>query len=433
MSITILNPGMLTSVQDLGRIGYQQYGVSVSGVMDPRSASIANILVDNDEGEAVLECTMMGPHLRFDAPNIIAITGGDLGATLDGQSIDTYRAVPVNAGQTLRFTMLRTGCRAFVAFAGGLDIPLVMGSRSTDMKAKIGGYQGRKLQKDDVIAFRAPKTDLKNLGVRHISPEFVPRAEYKLRVVLGPQDDAFTELGIMTFLSSVYTLTPEFDRMGCRLDGELIEHIKDGNIISDGIAFGAIQVPSAGKPIIMLADRQTTGGYTKIANVISADFRILAQLKAGDRVRFEKVSITTAQEALLAQRAALRCLRGAMNVDAALKRKNNSNRRNDTWPLILPLISIRSRARFASSSARVSSTSQPPVCVAATHRPILSSFRRNTREILRNLPSATPSPARSLRLSGVRPRRTIWARAATSAPTFPSIASTAMASGMARS
>ena len=286
MSITILSPGMLTSVQDLGRIGYQQYGVSVSGVMDPRSASIANNLVDNDEGEAVLECTMMGPHIRFDAPNIIAITGGDLGATLDGQSIDTYRAVPVNAGQTLRFTMLRTGCRAFVAFAGGLDIPLVMGSRSTDMKAKIGGYQGRKLQKDDVITFRAPRTDLKNLSLRHISPEFAPRAEYKLRVVLGPQDDAFTELGIMTFLSSVYTLTPEFDRMGCRLDGE---------------------------PIIMLADRQTTGGYTKIANVISADFRILAQLKMGDRVRFEKVSITDAQEALLAQRATLRCLCSAMN------------------------------------------------------------------------------------------------------------------------
>lgn len=239
MSITILNPGMLTSVQDLGRIGYQQYGVSVSGVMDPRSASIANILVGNDEGEAVLECTMMGPHIRFDAPNIIAITGGDLGATLDGQRIDTYRAIPVNAGQTLRFTMLRTGCRAFVAFAGGLDIPVVMGSRSTNMKAKIGGYQGRKLQKDDVIGFRAPKTDLKNLGLRHTSPEFMPRAEYKLRIVLGPQDDAFTERGITTFLSSVYTLTPEFDRMGCRLDGELIEHVKSGDIISDGIAFGA--------------------------------------------------------------------------------------------------------------------------------------------------------------------------------------------------
>ena len=313
MSITVLNPGLLTTVQDLGRMGYQQFGVSVSGVMDPRSASIANILVGNDEGEAVLECTMMGPHIRFDAPNIIAITGGDLGATLDGQRIDTYRAIPVNAGQTLRFTMLRTGCRAFVAFAGGLDIPVVMGSRSTNMKAKIGGYQGRKLQKDDVIGFRAPKTDLKNLGLRHTSPEFMPRAEYKLRIVLGPQDDAFTERGITTFLSSVYTLTPEFDRMGCRLDGELIEHVKSGDIISDGIAFGAVQVPSAGKPIIMLADRQTTGGYAKIANVISADFRILAQLKAGDKVHFEKVSIAAAQEALLAQRATLNCLRSAID------------------------------------------------------------------------------------------------------------------------
>ena len=313
MSITILNPGMLTTVQDLGRIGYQQFGVSASGVMDPRSASIANILVDNDENEAVLECTMMGPHIRFDAPNIIAITGGDLGATLDGAPVDTYRAVPVLAGQTLRFTMLRTGCRAFIAFAGGLDIPAVMGSRSTNMKARIGGYQGRKLQRDDVIAFRAPKADLKNIGVRHISPEFTPRAEYTLRVVLGPQDDAFTELGVMTFLNNVYTLTPEFDRMGCRLEGEIIEHVKDGNIISDGIAFGAIQVPSAGKPIIMLADRQTTGGYTKIANVISADFRILGQLKAGDKVRFEKVAIAAAQDALLAQRAALNCLRSAMN------------------------------------------------------------------------------------------------------------------------
>ena len=306
MSITILNPGMLTSVQDLGRIGYQQYGVSVSGVMDPRSASIANILVDNDEGEAVLECTMMGPHLRFDAPNIIAITGGDLGATLDGQSIDTYRAVPVNAGQTLRFTMLRTGCRAFVAFAGGLDIPVVMGSRSTDMKAKIGGYQGRKLQKDDVIAFRAPKTDLKNLGVRHISPEFVPRAEYKLRVVLGPQDDAFTELGAMTFLSSVYTLTPEFDRMGCRLSGANVPFAegKNGNIVSDAVAFGSVQIPS-GQPIIMMADHQTTGGYAKPCGVISADLPLAAQLRAGDRMRFAPIEINEAQAIYRRQMAEL--------------------------------------------------------------------------------------------------------------------------------
>ena len=306
MSITILNPGLLTTVQDFGRIGYQQFGVPVSGVVDPRAMSIANILVDNPEDEAVLECTMLGPQICFHAANAIAITGGDLGPTIDNQPIPNYAAIRVEAGQVLRFAGLRSGCRAYIAFAGGLDIAPVMGSRSTYMKAKIGGVEGRKLQKDDVIKFRKPNPDLRGLNIRHISPEFVPRLEYKLRVVLGPQDDMFTEHGIGTFLSESYVVTPEFDRMGCRLDGEIIEHKgESGDIISDGIAFGAIQVPTAGKPIIMLSDRQTTGGYTKIANVISADFRILAQLKAGDRVRFAQVSVAAAQDALLTQRAAL--------------------------------------------------------------------------------------------------------------------------------
>jgi biotin-dependent carboxylase-like uncharacterized protein len=306
--ITILNPGLLTTVQDGGRIGYQAFGVSVSGVMDPRAMNIANILVGNDDNEAVLECTMMGPQIRFDVSNVIAVTGGDLGASIDGQPIPTYRAVKVQAGQTLRFTGLRGGCRAFIAFAGGLDIPLVMGSRSTYMKAKIGGLEGRKLQKDDVIGFRDPKETIHNFDIRGFTPEFVPRKEYTLRVILGPQDDMFTDEGLKTFLSETYTVTPEFDRMGCRLDGPVIAHKNGGDIISDGIAFGAIQVPSAGKPIIMLADRQTTGGYTKIANVITADFRLLAQMKAGDKVRFEKTSIAAAQEALLAQRATMRIL-----------------------------------------------------------------------------------------------------------------------------
>ena len=316
--ITILNPGLLTTVQDGGRIGYQAFGVSVSGVMDPRAMNIANILVGNDDNEAVLECTMMGPQIRFDVSNVIAVTGGDLGASIDGQPIPTYRAVKVQAGQTLRFTGLRGGCRAFIAFAGGLDIPLVMGSRSTYMKAKIGGLEGRKLQKDDVIGFRDPKETIHNFDIRGFTPEFVPRKEYTLRVILGPQDDMFTDEGLKTFLSETYTVktfltetytvTPEFDRMGSRLDGPVIQHKESGDIISDGIAFGAVQVPSAGKPIIMLADRQTTGGYTKIANVITADFRLLAQMKAGDKVRFEKTSIAAAQEALLAQRATMRIL-----------------------------------------------------------------------------------------------------------------------------
>lgn len=308
MSITVLNPGLLTTVQDLGRVGYQQFGVSVSGVMDPRSTALANILVGNDQGEAVLECTMMGPHLQFGADNCIAITGGDLGPTLDGAPVPNYKAISVKAGQVLKFTAPRTGCRAFVAFAGGLDIPVVMGSRSTYMKAKMGGLEGRKLQKGDVIQFRAPKAQLKNQEDRALRPEFVPKPLYTIRVVLGPQDDAFTDQGISTFLSQTYAVTPEFDRMGCRMEGPVIQHKESGDIISDGIAFGAIQVPSSGQPIIMLCDRQTTGGYTKIANVISADFRILAQLKTGDKVRFQKVSIQEAQTALLTQRRVLNTL-----------------------------------------------------------------------------------------------------------------------------
>ena len=312
MSITVLNPGLMTTVQDQGRIGYQQFGVSVSGVMDPRSAALANILVGNDEKEAVLECTMMGPHLQFNQANCIAITGGDLMPTLDGKPIPNYTAVKVEAGQVLKFTMPKTGCRAFIAFAGGLDIPEVMGSRSTYMKAKIGGVEGRKLAKDDVIGFRAPKAELKNMNFRSMASEFVPRKEYTVRVVLGPQDDYFTDAGIQTFLSEVYSVTAEFDRMGCRLEGAVIQHKEGGDIISDGIAFGAIQVPSSGQPIIMLGDRQTTGGYTKIANVISVDFRILAQLKQGDKVRFEQVPVKFAQDALLTQRAALKTIRNAL-------------------------------------------------------------------------------------------------------------------------
>ena len=312
MSITVLNPGLLTTVQDQGRVGYQQFGVSVSGVMDPRAATVANMLVGNDDKEAVLECTMMGPHLQFDKANCIAITGGDLMPTIDGKPIPNYTAVKVEAGQVLKFTMPKTGCRAFIAFAGGLDIPEVMGSRSTYMKAKIGGLEGRKLQKGDVIGFRAPTSELKNMNFRSMASEFVPRKEYTIRVVLGPQDDYFTDAGIQTFLSQVYTVTAEFDRMGCRLEGEAIAHKDGGDIISDGIAFGAIQVPSSGKPIIMLGDRQTTGGYTKIANVISVDFRILAQLKQGDKVRFEQVSVKFAQDAMLTQRAALKTIRNAL-------------------------------------------------------------------------------------------------------------------------
>ena len=313
MGIRILKGGMLTTVQDSGRPGYQSQGFGVSGVMDRRSFKIANLLLDNPENEAVLEFTLLGPTLEFTSETIIAITGGDFQPQVNGKPVKMYTALYMHRGDILSFRGCRTGSRGYIAFSSYLEIPVVMGSRSTNIKCGLGGFKGRRLLDGDYISFRAKRRYLPYFLSRSLDLNEFDQDNITLRVIMGPQDDAFTAAGKETFLSSEYVVTSEFDRMGCRLDGELIEHIKDGNIISDGIAFGAIQVPSAGRPIIMLADRQTTGGYTKIANVISADFRILAQLKAGDRVRFEKVSITAAQEALLAQRAALRCLRGAMN------------------------------------------------------------------------------------------------------------------------
>lgn len=298
MSIRVIQPGVQTTVQDLGRFGYQQYGVPVAGAMDPHSMKLANILLDNDPGEAVLEITIMGPQLLFEEANYVALTGGDLGATLDGQPMPRYQAVLIQPGQTLRFRGLRNGCRAYLAFAGGLDIPMVMGSRSTYLKAKMGGFRGRKLEAEDVLRFRAPNLTLPFPERRRLGADFVPQKQYELRVILGPQDDYFTEAGLATFFKEVYTVSAEFDRMGCRLEGAVVEHKNGGDIISDGIAFGAIQVPSAGKPIIMAADRQTTGGYTKIATVISADFRYLGQLKGGDKVHFVPISVEQAENSL---------------------------------------------------------------------------------------------------------------------------------------
>ena len=201
MSITVLGGGLLTTVQDRGRSGYQQFGVPVSGVVDPRAMSVANILVGNPEDAAGLECTMMGPMLQFDQDTVFAVTGGDLRPSLDGQPVPGYTAIAAKAGQVLQFFGLKSGCRAYVAFAGGVDVAPVMGSRSTYMKAKIGGLEGRKLEKGDVLPIGTPKTALKDIGGRHIAPEFVKRDVYTLHVILGPQDDMFTEAGIKTFLS----------------------------------------------------------------------------------------------------------------------------------------------------------------------------------------------------------------------------------------
>lgn len=301
MAILIHNPGLLTTVQDEGRHGFQQFGVSISGAVDRRSLRLANLLVGNTHYEAALEATIMGPEIEFLHDIAIAITGGDMSPMINGEPCEMYRAIKVNKGDILSFGVLKSGCRSYISFAGGLDVPLVMGSRSTYIKAAIGGFEGRQLKKGDKIQFYAPSADLIHMENRCIEPEDFSAKEKVLRVILGPQDDCFTDKGISTFLSRPYTVTKEFDRMGCRLEGEQIEHIKDGNIISDGISFGAIQVPSAGQPIIMLSDRQTTGGYAKIANVITVDLPIIAQCKTGDVIKFEQMDIEQAQDLYLAQ------------------------------------------------------------------------------------------------------------------------------------
>ena len=305
MGIRILKAGMLTTVQDLGRTGYQSQGFSVAGVMDVRSFKIANLLLDNPENEAVLEFTLIGPTLEFTSATIIAITGGDFQPTINDEPAPMYTAIYVNKGDVLKFGSAKTGSRGYIAFSSYLDIPVVMGSRCTNLKSKIGGFKGRQLQAGDYIGFRIKRRYLRFFLSRKLEQEKFDDDSVKVRVVMGPQDSKFSKQGIETFLSSEYTVTSEFDRMGCRLDGAYIAPKESSDIISDGIAFGSIQVPAHGKPIILLADRQTTGGYAKIATVASVDIPKIVQRKTDHKIRFEAITVQEAQKLYLKEQKEL--------------------------------------------------------------------------------------------------------------------------------
>ena len=297
MGILIQEPGLFTTVQDEGRYGYQQFGVTPSGPMDARSFHIANLLVGNNLGEGALEMTFQGPTMKFEEANVVAVTGADMKPTLNGKPVPMYEAFVVEKDDVLKFQFAMNGSRGYVAFAGGLDIPLLMESKSTLASKGLGGVDGRKLQKEDHIGFTAPKKELPHMESRKVTkPEF-PNKEVVLRVIRGPQDDCFSEEEIRRFFWYGFKITNEFDRMGCRLErSEPVKHLQDGNIISDGIACGSIQVPTNGQPIILLADRQSVGGYTKIGTVISVDLPKLAQAKPGMDVRFVEVSLELAQD-----------------------------------------------------------------------------------------------------------------------------------------
>ncbi|HIT66822.1 MAG TPA: biotin-dependent carboxyltransferase family protein [Candidatus Merdisoma merdipullorum] len=295
MGVRILKGGMMTTVQDLGRTGYQSQGFSVAGVMDVRSFKIANLLLDNPENEAVLEFTLIGPTLEFTSATIVAITGGDFQPTVNGEPAPMYTALYMDKGDILKFSSARTGSRGYIAFSSYLDIPVVMGSRCTNMKSGIGGFKGRKLQAGDYIGFRIKRRYLPFFLSRKLELDEFEQEEAEIRVVMGPQDDLFSRQGIDTFLNSEYTVTSDFDRMGCRLEGPFIATKGGSDIISDGIAFGSVQVPSHGKPIVLLSDRQTTGGYAKIATVASVDIPKVVQRKTDHKIRFRAITVQEAQ------------------------------------------------------------------------------------------------------------------------------------------
>jgi len=307
MGFRVVQGGLLTTVQDSGRTGFQSQGFSVGGVMDTRAFRIANILAGNAENEAALEFALTGPELEFTSPAVIAVTGGDYMPEISGKAVPMYAALRVGPGDVLKFGGARRGNWGYIAFSGGLKVPEVMGSFSTSLRCGIGGFQGRKLRTGDELATRTDRSSPPFLRFRKIP---VPEEDSgEIRVVMGPQDGMFTSLGIETFLNSEYTVTAGMDRMGYRLEGPAVELKNTADIISDGIALGAIQISSAGKPIVLMADRQTTGGYAKIATVISVDLPRLVQKRPDQMIRFRAVSVQEAQKLVLREARELVWLR----------------------------------------------------------------------------------------------------------------------------
>lgn len=294
-NIDVINGGILTTIQDSGRYGYQELGIPTSGVMDDYNYRLANILVGNKLDEAVFEMTFFGPTLKFNENLIIAITGSNMNPKINGELAPMYETIKVKKGDTLQFGKVNEGIRSYLAFGGSIDVPVVNGSKSTHIKTKMGGIEGRALKAKDEINIKKSKEET----MRKIPEKYIPKISHCniLRIVLGPQDDYFTEKGIHDlFRSGGYQVTKDFDRMGIRLKGTAIEHKETADIISDGTTFGSIQVPANGQPIILVADRQTTGGYTKIGNVITADLHKLAQMTFLDKVLFQEIKIEEAQK-----------------------------------------------------------------------------------------------------------------------------------------
>ncbi len=294
-AIKVISPGPMTTVQDLGRFAFMDRGVPPSGALDSFSCRVANILVGNSDNSAVLEITFMGPTLEVLRDSEIALSGADMAMTINGNPVPGWRSHRVKSGDVIRISKAASGCRGYLAITGGLDVPHVLGSRSSFVRAKIGGIEGKPLMKGDILKRGAGSLLTRP---RQLPAELIPiyRKEITLRAIPGPQDDAFTQ-NIDGFFSSTYEVTSQADRMGYRLNGPAVKHDPGApkSIVTEPTVQGNIQIPEDGLPIILLVE-QTTGGYTKIATVISADISRVAQALPGNRIIFEKVNLDTAHD-----------------------------------------------------------------------------------------------------------------------------------------
>ena len=310
----VISPGSFTTVQDRGRYSFIDRGVPPSGALDLFAYGIANLLVGNPVGAAVLEITMMGPALEVLGEADMALAGADMAFTVNRQPVPMWQTVRVKKGDVIQIRQAKSGCRSYLAITGGIDVPIVMGSRATCVKAKIGGVEGRVLRKGDVLG-RIPGKPL--VKPRTLPANFIPAyaPDIALRAVAGPQEEAFRS-GLEIFFGSIYEVTPEADRMGCRLQGPPVHHDEGfpQSIISEPTVPGNVQLPADGQPIILLVE-QTTGGYTKIATVISTDLSMIAQALPGNRVRFREVNLAEAHRLCREQALMLRQIEARLSIN----------------------------------------------------------------------------------------------------------------------
>lgn len=297
MGIRVTSRGMQTTVQDKGRTGFQRYGFSVSGAMDQIAFKLANGLVDNDLEEAVLEMTLLGSSFIFTEETVIALTGADCQPVLNGRAIDTYRAYVVNKGDELKTGPMVDGIFSYIAFAGGLDIPKVMYSYSTSTRFSVGGFNGRALEEGDYLKFKRTDISCKRIAGRRVQllKEDRSSGPVSIRIVPSSEQPTTTEDARKSYYSQTYTVSSKSDRMGYRLSGKIIDMAEQQSVISEGTVWGDIQIPPDGQPIILMADRQTTGGYPVIGTVCSADRSRLVQCPPGTDIQFTQINVVDAQ------------------------------------------------------------------------------------------------------------------------------------------